>query len=136
MKKITALILSLLMIFSVFTLSSYATGVDIATQEEPGRSSIIATIIFRNFYGSSGSSTINVGASCNYISFKFVCSSTDTILVIIEDLNTGICNTVLNVPGDGTTNTYSLYFASGAYRVTCYGDSSILHSLGLVAFST
>lgn len=134
LKKITALFLAILMTFAVFSFSTQAATI---SEEISPNSITIASCVFRNFYSNSSSSTITLSQGCDFVSFKVNCSSgSDELIAVITDLsNGGFYNSVLSIPGDGSTTTFEIYFAAGSYTITLYGNDK-LHTLGLVAFST
>ncbi len=137
-KKLAAIIFALLMVFSI-SVSAFAEDLEPPiTPIDPDPSVTIASIIFQNFYSSSGGSTITLSQAIHYISVKVTCASGNDgyMTASIDDLSHGgAYDTYFTFPANGSTTTVSCYLPAGSYSVTLLGTYK-LHTYGFVAFST
>ena len=86
LRKISALLLAILMTFTVFSFPGQAAN----SVEVSPRSNTIASAVYRDFYSDSGPNTITLSQGCDFVSFKVNCASgSDEIIAVITDLSHG-----------------------------------------------
>ena len=96
----------------------------------------MATYYDTDFYISSQTKTVSLEKYCASITYRCTIANnyTETMYLIIEDLNGGGYDKRLSITADGNSHTMSLYLPAGRYNVYAYGEISNLHTVFAVNF--
>ena len=139
MKKVFAILMALVLTFSCFGVIASAEPIPEKPADDPivPELSQIASVVFNNFYFTTTSATVTLAQTCYYLSVNVTCASgTDSMMIGVEDVtHSGTYSSTLPFTADGSTTTFGTYLQPGVYRVYLTG-SNILHSMGIVVFST
>ncbi len=96
----------------------------------------MATYYDTDFFMSSSSKTVYLEKYCIQITYRCTISNnnTESMYLVIEDLNGGGYDKSLIVTADGNSHTMSLFLPAGYYKVHAVGEISNLHTVFAVNF--
>ena len=96
----------------------------------------MATYYDTDFHMSSETKTISLETYCVQITYRCTISNnnTESMYLVIEDLNGGGYDKSLIVTADGNSHTMSLYLPAGRYNVHVLGELINLHTVFAVNF--
>lgn len=96
----------------------------------------MATYYDTDFYLCSTKKTVTLENFCIQITYRCTLgnNNTESMFLVIEDLNGGNYSQSVTVTADGNSHTMSLFLPAGRYNVYAHGEISNLHTVFAVNF--